>query len=171
MRRFTLCFSLIACLAMVPAVAQEGGFPWHLYEARSLADVIEENSEDFARVKEHNQLVFTKGRPYKAKVVFTGESRPLNDERRGLLAMWMEAYGIDLQYISLFEREYLFKEGAAQHWLPTQKQVAAHFGRELSEGETVEIYVQFVGGKREKDTGRADWLFLVNEFQKMKAGR
>lgn len=171
MRLFALCCALLCGFPHASAPGQEGGFPWHLYEARTLADVVEENAEDALKYKEHGQIVLTAGRPYKVKVVYKGEARPVRAERRALIEMWLKTYEIDPKFLSLFESEHLFKEGEKEFWLPAQTPVAAHFPRELNKGETVELYVQFIGGRREKDSDGIDWLFLVNEFQVIKARR
>lgn len=168
MRLLLLSLALAALLPAARAAAQEQGFPWHLYTPNTLAAVAREHEADATKYPDKGQLVFTAGRPYRVVLVYTGKSRPVPAERKELLKLWAGTYGVGERVVELFEHEYLFKEGGAEHWLPVQGPVTKHFPKELSEGEEVEIYTQFVGGKRDEDSGRPDWLFLVNEFQKLK---
>jgi hypothetical protein len=151
------------------ALLQAQDFPWHLYAPSTLHAVVKEHEADATKYKDNGQLVFTKGRPYRVKVAYTGQSRPVSPERKELLQLWTDAYGIDKEkYLGLYENEYLFTEDGADFWLPVQTPVSKYFDRELMKGEMVALYVQFVGGKRDKKLDKADWIFLVNEFQKIK---
>ena len=165
LKKFFMLALLFAAFPVQPR-AQEQGFPWHLYELRTLREVVEENAAHATKYKDQGQLIFTKGRPYRARVTFTGESRPLPAERKELIELWVGTYGIDERYLKLFENEFLFKEGSDEHWLPVQTPVSKYFDKELRKGDEVEVYVQFVGGKREKGSDKTVWIFLMNEFQK-----
>jgi len=168
MRNYLLAALSIFLLAGY-AFAQEQEFPWHLYEPNTLRGVEKENEADATKYKDKGQLVFTKGRPYRVSVVYAGRSRPVSKERKDVLKLWMQAYGVDEdRYFKLYENEFLFTEDGAEFWLPVQTPVSKYFDRELTKGEKVELFVQFVGGKRGNESNAVDWIFLVNEFQKIK---
>jgi hypothetical protein len=65
----------------------------------------------------------------------------------------------------LFESEFLFTEGAQEYWLPMQEPVTS-FNKNLKKGDAVDLYLIRSGGLRVKD--KADWIFLIEEFQKPK---
>jgi hypothetical protein len=68
------------------------------------------------------------------------------------------------EIVGLFEDELSFKEGEVTYWLPIQSQVIPYFKEELKVGDKVELYLIWIGARRESEV--TDWVFLVNEFQK-----
>ncbi len=63
----------------------------------------------------------------------------------------------------MFEDEYLFTEDKVEYWLPVQNKVASYFGEELKKGDTVTLFVAWLGARKEaKDI---DYIFLTNEFE------
>lgn len=159
--------ALVVASSNFAAHAQDaGGFPWHLYKSGTLREVIEENAKDMQRHEDKGSVVLTAGRPYLVKAVYTGTSRPVSASRKEIIELWVKSYGIDPAFLKLFEMEFLFIENSVEHWLPVQTPVSKYFDKELSKGDKLDLYVQFVGGIRTKDESDADWVFVVNEFQK-----
>lgn len=146
-------------------------FPWNDFERRTLLELVntnvEENADDFTRYPDKGQLVFRgKIMPSVVRVSYTGESRRISSERKKFIELWAATYSSTPHYGSFYESEFLFKEGAVEYWLPVAKQIIPSFSKELREGELVDLYLIRPGGLKVKD--QADWVFLVEEFQKPK---
>jgi hypothetical protein len=67
-------------------------------------------------------------------------------------------------YAELYEREYLYKEGADEHWLATSKPITKYFEKELKPGDKMDLYLISIGAYRSKS--EIDCVLLVEEFQK-----
>lgn len=109
-------------------------------------------------------LVFNPGENGGGRVraVYTGQSRPLDPRNQAFIITFASSSIGNSQYASLYEREYLFKAGGRDYWLPVQAQVAAYFPKELKAGEPVTLYVRNAGGFRNSDSWA--WMFLVEEY-------
>jgi hypothetical protein len=102
--------------------------------------------------------------PSQVKVMYTGSSRKVSDPKKEVIAAWLKTYGKPSEYLNLFEMEYLFREGSIEYWLPVQKQVASYFEKELQKRDKVNLYVVWVGAR--KESGVVEHVFLINEFEK-----
>jgi hypothetical protein len=101
--------------------------------------------------------------PTLARVVFRGDSRPVNPRRIEIVRRWGLAILRDSSIVNDFHREYLFQEGETLLWLPVQDTVASFFARELRPGQTVTLYVSWFGAYYEGED--ITWTFVVNEFK------
>jgi hypothetical protein len=101
--------------------------------------------------------------PTLARVVFRGDSRPVNPRRIDIVRRWGLAILRDSSIVKDFHREYLFQEGERLLWLPVQDTVASYFARELHPGQTVTLYVSWFGAYYEG--GDIIWTFVVNDFK------
>lgn len=99
----------------------------------------------------------------RVKVIYTGTSRKVSDQRKELISIWLKTLGKPKELLDLFETEYLFTEDKVEYWLPVQKQVASYFGEELKKGDTVTLFVAWLGAR--KDAKSVDYIFLTNEFE------
>jgi hypothetical protein len=102
--------------------------------------------------------------PSRVKGVYTGSSRKVSDKKKEVIAAWLRVYGKPMEYLDLFESEYLFTEDSQEYWLPVQKQVASYFEKELQKGGKVTLFTAWVGARKEPDG--VEHVFLVNEFEK-----
>lgn len=100
--------------------------------------------------------------PTIAKVVYLGSSRPIDAHRLDLLRAWGKMRMRDTSIVQDFHREYLFQEGKRQMWLMVQDTVASFFPRELNPGQSVNVYVSWLGAYY--DGREIIWAFIVNEF-------
>jgi hypothetical protein len=104
----------------------------------------------------------------KVEVVFTGQSRPIIKARKSFITMWVGTLRADQKgYDDLYEREFLYKEGEAEYWLPTSKPITKYFDQELKPGDKMNIYLISTGAYR--SGGDIDCVLLVEEFQKKAA--
>jgi hypothetical protein len=169
LKRKLLCFGLLAMLTVSPAFTQED---WNKYKRRTLKEIT--TTLAAASVKDPDVRT-TDGKggwislsrdtlPSQVKVVYIGSSRKVSVQRKEVIAAWLKTFGKPPEYVDLFEVEYLFAEGSVEYWLRVQKQVASYFEKELEKSGKVNLYVVWVGARKER--GRVDHIFLVNEFDK-----
>lgn len=151
----------VSVLLCATALAQ--GFPWEIFKPRTLEEVRSITTKalrpDDSMFLAQNQL------ESKVEVVFTGKSRPIDKTRKDFISVWFGMLRADQQEMAdLYEREYLYKEGEAEHWLPTQTPITKYFDKELKPGDKMELYLISIGAYR--SGGRIDCVLLVEEFQK-----
>jgi hypothetical protein len=142
------------------------GFPWEIFKPRTLKEVISITTKsvrpDDSGFFAENQL------ESKVAVVFTGESRPIINARKSFIAMWVGMLRSNQKgYADLYEREYLYKEGTEEYWLPTARPITKYFDKELKRGDKMDLYLISIGAYRTKD--QIDCVLLVEEFQKSTA--
>jgi hypothetical protein len=156
-------FLSLALLATSCALTLLQGFPWEIFKPRTLKDVIAITTKavrpDDSMFLAQNQL------ESKVEVIFTGQSRPISEGRKTFIKTWVGMLRSDQQgYAELYEREYLYKEGADEHWLATSKPITKYFEKELKPGDKMDLYLISIGAYRTKS--EIDCVLLVEEFQK-----
>ena len=157
---------IIIISALLAATALAQGFPWEIFKPRTLKEVISITTKavrpDDSMFLAQNQL------ESKVEVIFTGKSRPITDARKTFIGMWYGMLRSDQkQFAELYEREYLYKEGEVEYWLPTSKPITKYFDKELKPGDKMELYLISIGAYR--SNGNIDCVLLVEEFQKRAA--
>ena len=156
----------ITLLSLVSGSTLLQGFPWEIFKPRTLKEVISRTTK---AVRPDDSLFLAQDQlESKVEVVFTGESRPLTDGRKTLIHMWFGMLrGEQKQLATLYEREYLYKEGSEEYWLPTSKPITKYFDKELKPGDKMDLYLISIGAYRSKN--EIDCVLLVEEFQKKTA--
>jgi hypothetical protein len=145
---------------------------WDKYKQRTLKEISTVLAE---AVFKDPDVVITDGKgdsiflsrdtfPSQVRVVYIGSSRKVSGKKKEVIAAWLRVYGRPQWYLDLFESEYLFTEDSKEYWLPVQKQVASYFEKELQKGDKVNLYIAWVGAR--KESGAVEHVFLVNEFEK-----
>ena len=152
--------------ALLGATALAQGFPWDIFKPRTLKEVISITTQavrpDDSMFLAQNQL------ESKVEVVFTGKSRPIPKARQTFIGMWFGMLRSDQKELAeLYDREYLYKEGETEYWLPTSRPITKYFDKELKPGDKMDLYLISIGAYRSE--GAIDCILLVEEFQK-KAG-
>ena len=66
--------------------------------------------------------------------------------------------------------ELLFSEDGIEYWLPVQSVLIPHFKRELSKGESLDLFAAWIGVTF-AEPGKREHVFLVNEFEKADKNR
>ena len=156
----------ITISALLGATALAQGFPWEIFQPRTLKEVIGITTKavrpDDSMFLAQNEL------ESKVEVVFTGKSRPISKARKDFINMWVGTLRSNQKgYADLYEREYLYKEGEAEQWLPTSKPITKYFDKELKPGDKMNLYLISIGAYR--SDGDIDCVLLVEEFQKKAA--
>lgn len=100
--------------------------------------------------------------PTRTTVVFTGETRKTSERRIKLLEFWLTTLGRAKSEAKLFENELRFVENGETYWLPVQSTLLPNLKTEVKNGDTVEIYVAWVGAEYVDEKPIS--LAVVNEF-------
>jgi hypothetical protein len=150
---------LLYSLLTISAFSQ--GFPWEIFKPRTLKEVTELTKKAF---RPGDTMYFaTNQLETKAEVVFTGKSRPITGPNKTFLSMWAGVYGRPKDYVAAYEREFFYKEGEDEYWLPTQEPVTKYFDKELKPGDKMMIYLISIGAH---GVGKdIDCVLLVEEYQ------
>ncbi len=159
------CLGCTALLLLLAAPAARG--QWERYQPRTLRQLTTEQVEEMRTFLEPPAPdVALSGRdfPSRVRVIYTGQSRELTGASAQLLWLWVAAFGIEPEDAALFAREMLFREGSDEYWLPVQDPLIPHFESELRPGDSVTLYLIWIGARREGD--EVVGVFLVNEFDK-----
>jgi len=98
----------------------------------------------------------------RVRVTYTSQHRPIDPVRQELLRQWARSFKRDSSIIAIFQNEYLFHEGQVDYWLPVQNILEGPLAQEAKPGQTIELYVMFIGAHFGR--GQLTWLFIVNEF-------
>lgn len=159
-------FRAITISTLLGATALAQGFPWEIFKPRTLKEVISITTK---AVRPDDSMFLAQDQlESKVEVVFTGKSRPINKARKTFIGMWVGMLRADQKgYAELYEREYLYKEGEAEHWLPTSRPITKYFDKELKPGDKMDLYLISIGAYRSE--ADIDCVLLVEEFQKKAA--
>jgi hypothetical protein len=139
---------------------------WGRYKPGTLAAVMQLHDSTIRadHVANHPGLIVSgEDFPTLARVVYRGDSRPLNPRRIDVMRQWGLTFLRDSSIVNDFHREYLFQEGKRLLWLPVQDTVATYFARELRPGQTVTLYVVWFGAYFAGED--IIWAFIVNDFK------
>lgn len=155
----------LAIVSLFVSAANSQDFDYSKYKPRTLSELAELNPAppDVASAK---KVAIVSGDWFSSQVrlKYTGTSRAISLEHREILSNWQTSFRVPAETAAMFQKEFLFKECDREYWLPVQQQVTAFFPKELKEGDMVTLYLIFAGGLR--ISGKTDYLFLVNEFEK-----
>lgn len=156
----------ISALLFATALAQ--GFPWEIFKPRTLKEVLSITTK---AVRPDDSMFLAQSQlESKVEVVFTGKSRPIIEARKNFIYTWFGMLRADQkEYAGLYEREYLYKEGESEHWLPTSTPITKYFDKELKPGDKMDLYLISIGAYR--SAGEVDCVLLVEEFQKKAASQ
>lgn len=159
-----LTFALLIFTACASAQEQSAD-TWARYTPSTLARV----------VKAHPGIVAARGKgagtewePVRARVTYTGTSRPIATGKQRLISAYMVTNGTP-QFANKFPTEWLFIENGAEFWLPVQDVLVSYFDKELHKGDSVELFVELIGITQPGRDGRRMHVFVVNEFNKLES--
>lgn len=140
---------------------------WDRYISSDLQALIDTHSEfgfvDFSQPNKMNLNALAVSLPYRIKVEYQNEFRPISQEKMKLLDFLAKSGILNETFINLFETEMLVKDGSNFYWFPVQKFLIHYFKKELSKGAQVNLYSMFAGTVLEAD--KIQWVFIVNEFE------
>ncbi len=162
-----ISFVAILTFGCVAIMAQS--FPWEDFKPRTLSELAgmekdverDRDADGKPGVVFHGDILMTR-----ARVVYTGSSRPISDTKKEMLSNWAEMYTENKEaYSKLYEADWLFTENGTEYWLPVQKKISGYFEKELKKGDEIDLFIIRAGGIYLKH--KWDWLLFVEEFQKV----
>ncbi len=151
---FRVTLPALGCALAALAALASG---WESYEPVTLAQVIAVHAD----VGGVDRVINTAEEKYRVQVTHLGGRRPLPESTRTLIVDWARAVGVESQLISAFKQEIEVAEAGKSYWLPVQDVLLPHMGRELAAGDSVRLYVMWIGYVETR------WVFLVNEFERV----
>jgi hypothetical protein len=143
--------------------------PWAKYKPGKLSSVIKANTYPNMQGAGGVDIVVGSA-PVKARVIYTGKSRPIPEDKRSLVKLWMQSNRYSEEEFQMYTEEFLFTESGIEYWLPVQTVLIESFKKELSEGERVDLFAVWIGITFAKP-GKRQHVFLVNEFEKPEQNR
>lgn len=156
-----LTFALLIFTACASA-QQQSEDTWARYTPSTLARVVKAHP---GTVAERGKGAGTDWEPVRARVTYTGTSRPIAIGKQRLISAYMETNGTP-QFANKFPTEWRFVENGVEFWLPVQDVLIPYFGKELHKGDSVELFVELIGLTQPERDGRRMHVFVVNEFNK-----
>lgn len=103
-------------------------------------------------------VIVTPDEPIRSRVVYSGQSRPVQDDSRRLITAWAQTLK-QPRVLDLFTREVKVREGDAEYWLPVQRILVRPMTSELRAQEEIEVFVIYVGQVDHRH------VFLLNAFE------
>lgn len=143
--------------------ARQEGFDYSQYQPGRLAEIVE--TERAAAGTVTGYVITGDTRPTRVRVEYLGRSRRLSDERLAVWENFLKSRRMNEGLVNLLEKEWTFREGDQEYWLPVQQQVAAFFEKELKTGDSVDLFVSYIGGLSEN--GQFVPVIVVNEFNRV----
>lgn len=142
------------------------------YKSRTLAEIPLINREatdgilSKAKLEEKHDFISSDLLHSRARVEFTGQQRPISASHQEMIKMWSKLKNTSKKIMSLYENEFLFKEGDKEYWIPVQKPVEDAMLKELKVNDMITLFVIHVGGRKAAMAKDFEWLFLSTTYDK-----
>jgi hypothetical protein len=151
------------------AVAQQQDDPWAKYVPRKLSELIKASKTDDLQ-QEPGVAIFTGSTTIKARMIYVGQSRPVPEDKKSLIKLWMQSNGFSEEHFQMLAEEFLFSEAGVEYWLPVQSVLIPHFKKEMRKGDSLDLFTAWIGVTF-AEPGKRRPVFLVNEFEKVSKTR
>lgn len=161
----TLSRPALTLLLLAPytfAQQQAGENTWARYRLGKLSSTIKAHTNPAVARDEGVDLGSDSVR---ARVIYTGASRPTLEAKQRFIAFYMESQGTP-ELAKKFMTEMLFIEDGLEFWLPVQGVLIPYFEKELHKGESVTVFANWIGITSPDRGGSRLHIFLVNEFER-----
>jgi hypothetical protein len=144
---------------------------WERYEARTMDEVIAFHTKygDLDEVDEneiHIEMSPVYQYPSRVLMTYGEEFREIGELRRMILTAQLAIFVPNFteeQRNEMYQEEVLFLDGEKEYWIPVQSQLVQFIHNELSEGDSIVIYIIYLGATKEE--GEVKLLFSVNAWQ------
>lgn len=129
-------------LLIINQSAYSQGFPYHLYDTRTMAELTELNSvAEKTQVIGKTQIAIS-GKPFYSAVrlEYAGESRNLSERKSGFYKIWAAALNVgssntNYNVLDIIKKEYLFKECDKEYWITVSTPAANDFPKDMKKGD------------------------------------
>lgn len=135
----------------------EHGWPqnWLSYEMNMIENVILSNSN----ITESDPIIFANTPPFRPRVDFTGRTREMPEERKGIIDLWLTQIGHPEEVKELFQNEFEVLENGVTYWIAIQNSLLEPLIEETDEGNyPTDLFLNLVGERDGKP------IFVCNEF-------
>ena len=171
MKKLFSALLLIFVFTIIAQTAYSQGFPYHLYDTRTMAELTELNSvAEKTQVIGITQITISAKPFYSAvRLEYAGESRKLSERKLGFYKIWAASLNIkssntNFDPLDLIKTEYLFKECGKEYWITVQTPAANDFPKDMKKGDRITLYMMVVGGMK-FDKEAWDYMYLTNSFK------
>lgn len=162
-----IIIALLLFTTHASARQQAGEDTWARYKSGKLSGVIKSHSDSTGT---HEEGVDLGSDPVRARVTYTGKSRPTVATKQRFISFYMESLGTS-EFAKKFGTEMLFIEDGVEFWLPVQDILLSYFRKELHKGERVTLFANWIGITYPERGRSGVHVFLVNEFEKQGASK
>ena len=164
------------CLAAARA-ANAQGFPYDDFQPRTLKEIITQNAQSGRDTEERAKksssppsknfiIVDADPLPSVVRVIYTGKIRPITDDRKKYLKLWIDSFKKDPKFNEVFNQEMLVTENSTSYWVLVNTGLLPDFEKEIEQNKPVDLFLIRMGGQRLETQPAWDWLLLVEEFRK-----
>src|SRR6201986_1589087 len=157
-----LILTLLLFTIHIIAQQQPSKDTWSRYRPGKLSDIIKAHTDP---VETRDKGVDLGSDPVRARVTYTGMSRPTVATKQRFIAFYMESLGTP-EFAKEFETEMIFIEDGYEFWLPVQNVLVPYFRKEMNKGEQVTLFANWIGITYPERGRNRLHVFLVNEFEK-----
>lgn len=171
MKKLFSTFLLIFVFTVVAQTSYSQGFPYHLYDTRTMAELNELNSvAEKTQVIGKTQIAVSAKPFYSAvRLEYAGESRKLSERKLAFYKIWATALNVgssntNFNVLDIIEKEYLFKECDKEYWITVQTPAANDFPKNMKKGDRITLYMMVAGGLK-FDKEEWDYMYLTNSFK------
>ncbi len=171
MKKLFLALLLVFTIVTIAQTAYSQGFPYHLYDTRTMAELMELNSvAEKTQTIGKTQIAISAKPFYSAvRLEYAGESRKLSERKLAFYKIWAAALDVgssnaDFNVLDIIQKEYLFRECGKEYWLTVSTPAANDFPKELKKGDRITLYLMMAGGTK---FDKEDWnyMYLTNSFK------
>jgi hypothetical protein len=163
-RSITRCIFTLLLFTTCAIAQQPSDNTWARYKPGKLSSIIQAHSSN---ADSRDEGVNLGSDPVRARVTYTGRSRPTSVINQRFIAFYMESFGTP-DFAKKFGTEMLFIEDGVAFWLPVQDVLIPYFRKELRQGESVTLLANWIGITYPERGRSGSHVFLVNEFEKTK---
>ncbi len=146
---------------------QSGEDTWARYRPGKLSSIIKAHTNPSDTIDKGVDLGSDTVR---ARVTYTGTSRPTLAAKRRFIAFYMDSVGTP-EFTKKFMTEVLFIEEGVKFWLPVQDVLLPYLKKELNQGESITLFANWIGITYPERGGDRVHVFLVNEFEKSEVSK
>jgi hypothetical protein len=137
------------------------------YQPRTLKEVVTiETAVKGSHEGEDGIILHGNILPSRVRVIYKGLTRPLPHSKKEVIIKWARQFaGFPEFYTKPYETEILFIEDGREYWLAVKKDLVPQLGKELKDGEAVDLYVIRLGGVRTAD--ELEYVILTENYKKV----
>lgn len=152
-------------------IAYSQGFPYHLYEPRTMAELAVLSSvPGEAQAIGQTQIGISANPFYSAvRLEYAGEVRDLSERKLGYYKLWAQALNIastntKQSVLDLLKREYLFKECDKEYWITVSSPAANDFPKDMKKGDRITLYLMLAGSMKYAEEPWSG-MYVANSFK------